>query len=355
MTQQRIYDARPDSMDFRDEMFIPTLVNVPATKSSDPFRKLKLPVLDQGSEGACTGFALATVCHYLLKTVPGSAWGGSPVSARMLYIMARRYDEWPGTDYEGSSARGAIKGWHKHGVCSSRLWPNLPAETSSADRLTTKRAENAARTPLGAYFRVNHRDLVAMHAAINEVDVLFATSLVHEGWDKVGEDGVIEQQEKMLGGHAFVLVGYDENGFWLQNSWGTNWGKRGLAHVSYSDWLSNGMDVWAARLGVPVKINQGNVSTAQRRGVETSRYSQNELRNHIVSVGNDGALRQSGLFASVEEDIEEIFAERLPQKIRQWRKPRILVYAHGGLVSEKSAIEGIESNLPRLLENEIYP
>lgn len=29
--------------------------------------------------------------------------------------MARRYGEWPGENYEGSSARGAMKGWHQHG------------------------------------------------------------------------------------------------------------------------------------------------------------------------------------------------------------------------------------------------
>ena len=41
----------------------------------------------------------------------------------MLYEMARRYDEWAGEKYSGSSARGAVKGWHKHGVCSESHWP----------------------------------------------------------------------------------------------------------------------------------------------------------------------------------------------------------------------------------------
>ena len=36
----------------------------------------------------------------------------------MFYELAKLYDEWPGQDYEGSSCRGALKGWHKHGVCS---------------------------------------------------------------------------------------------------------------------------------------------------------------------------------------------------------------------------------------------
>ncbi|WP_228278013.1 hypothetical protein, partial [Acinetobacter nosocomialis] len=45
------------------------------------------------------------------------------VSPRMFYELAKLYDEWPGQDYEGSSCRGALKGWHKHGVCRWDLWP----------------------------------------------------------------------------------------------------------------------------------------------------------------------------------------------------------------------------------------
>ena len=48
----------------------------------------------------------------------------------MLYEMAKRYDEWPGEDYDGSSARGAMKGWHKHGVCSDEHWRYKTRRTS---------------------------------------------------------------------------------------------------------------------------------------------------------------------------------------------------------------------------------
>src|SRR5262245_60101949 len=95
-----------------------------------------------------------------------------------------------------------------------------------------------------------------MHAAITEVGVLYASASVHSGWDHVGPDGRIPFREGSEGGHAFAIVGYDREGFWIQNSWGPTWGDRGLGHVSYDDWLRNGNDVWAARLGVPVKLTQ---------------------------------------------------------------------------------------------------
>src|SRR5687767_3031143 len=118
---QRVLDARRDTLDFRDRMFEPTLVEVPAHMPLAAYQALHIPILDQGEEGACSGFGLATVANYLLtrrKVEPDP----SPVSPRMLYEMARRYDEWPGEDYSGSSARGAMKGWHKHGVCSEKEW-----------------------------------------------------------------------------------------------------------------------------------------------------------------------------------------------------------------------------------------
>src|SRR5512145_425894 len=91
----RTLDARPDTLDFRDRMFEPTLIEVPVRRPLQEYRKRAVPILDQGTEGACTGFGLATVVHYLLRTrrhVPDRV----AVSPRMLYNMARRYDEWPG-------------------------------------------------------------------------------------------------------------------------------------------------------------------------------------------------------------------------------------------------------------------
>lgn len=75
-----------------------------------------------------------------------------------------------------------------------------------------------------------------MHAALAEVGILYATATVHSGW-------VIPLETTPLGGHAFAIVAYDTQGFWIQNSWGPDWGLRGLAHISYDDWLSNGTDV----------------------------------------------------------------------------------------------------------------
>jgi hypothetical protein len=333
-------------------MFEPTLIEVPVRRPLQAYRRSGIPILDQGTEGACTGFGLATVVHYLLRTrkvVPDK----DQVSPRMLYDMARRYDEWPGESYEGSSARGGMKGWHKHGVCSLRHWKYVGKQEA---RLFTDRFRDALRRPLGAYFRVNHKDIIAMHAAISEVGVLYATSQVHEGWDQVDKTGLVawDSDTKILGGHAFAIVAYDERGFWVQNSWGKDWGHQGFCQITYDDWLANGSDVWVARLGAPIELRERE-SVSRGVGVAaqgTRSYVFCDLRPHIISLGNNGALRTDGTYGTSKEDVEEIFAHiaRQPSGRR-----RLLIYAHGGLTSEESAIQKVADLRSTLLDAGIYP
>lgn len=348
-------DAHSDPLDFRDRMYQPTLVEVPTHVPMERFLAHGVPVLDQGREGACTGFALATVAHYLLRArvvVPDT----QQVSPHMLYRMARQHDEWPGEKYSGSSARGAMKGWHKHGVCSAEVWP-ARSRRGEPSGLTAVRTADAAKRPLGAYLRVNHRDLVALHTALAEVGILFATASVHSGWDAVGADGVIPWREGTVGGHAFAIVAYDHGGFWLQNSWGRDWGRDGFAYITYDDWLANANDVWVARLGVPVQLNRtASVALASAAAAAgASSGLQNRMRPHVISVDNDGLLQPGGDFGMSAGDLDRIFEQDMEEAFKSWQQPRVMLYAHGGLVSEAAAVQRVSEYLPTLLQSEIYP
>jgi hypothetical protein len=355
----RTFDARPDPLDFRDRMYEATLVEVPNVRPLEDyvsrFGESGAPILDQQAEGACTGFGLAAVANYLLRTRRYAPIPDAAVSARMLYEMARRYDEWPGEDYAGSSARGAIKGWHKHGVCGSAEWPYISGKSPGG--LTSSRAADARNRPLGSYFRVNHKDLVAMHAAITEVGVLYATAQVHDGWQTVAADGLIQQSPTIIGGHAFAIVAYDSKGFWIQNSWGPSYGFHGFCKVTYDDWLENGTDVWVARLGVPVELRAPN-STAilQAAGRISSAMDQfHDLRPHIITLGNDGVLCNSGTFATNDAEVESIFKTDIPAITAAWSRKNILLYMHGGLTAADGAIQRVAEYRGALLEKEIYP
>jgi hypothetical protein len=356
---RQLRDVHPDTVDFRDLMYVPTLVEVPLRRTVEEYLSRFAehpgqvsPVLDQGQEGACTGFGLAAVANYLLwvrQVFPDDR----RVSARMLYEMARRYDEWPGEKYSGSSARGAMKGWHKHGVCSDTSWPYSVDE--SGGTLTPERAGDATRRPLGAYFRVDHANLVAMHSALAEAGILYATSSVHEGWGQVGADGSIPFRTEMLGGHAFAIVGYDEVGFWIQNSWGPDWGRGGFARIAYDDWLANGTDVWVARLGAPVTAVASRSGASLGQMARRSEFTFAELRPHVISIGNDGRLRPDGMFGTQPADVRTLVHRELPGLTKDWAKKRLLLYAHGGLVGEDAALQTVEKYRKPLLDAQVYP
>ena len=170
----------------------------------------------------------------------------------MLYHLAKLYDEWEGEDYEGSSCRGAMKGWHRHGACLEKLWPYKDGQFVPPKK---DWQVDAATRPLGAYYRINVESISDMQAAIYETGAIFVSAKVHTGWYMKRKKSLplIKQTNNMEGGHAFAIVGYTDEGFIVQNSWGHDWGYEGFAILSYGDWLENAMDAWVAVIGVPIK------------------------------------------------------------------------------------------------------
>lgn len=357
-------DAFPDRIDTRDWPYQPTLRALP-----DQLVNCHLvpSILDQGNEGACTGFALAAVINFLLA----QRGNRRSVSARMLYELARRYDEWPGENYVGSSARGAMKAWERHGVCESKDWPDV---MHGAHNLDEERARMAMKTPGGAFYRVDFRQVRHVHAALNEVGIVYATLMVHAGWGKPGpktvpvsgdaagrEDftlPVIERKGRADGGHAVALVGYTDQGFVVQNSWGTEWGSGGFALLPYEDFMMHATDVWVAQLGVPVQADlwlQGAADDISGRFRAGQAIALADIRPYVIDVANNGDLSDQGDYWTTEDDLSRLFMETIPKRTADWKKRRIMVFIHGGLNSEKNAAKRIVAYRDVCLQNQIYP
>lgn len=404
------FDARPDRLDFRDKPYVPPLRSLAPRFPDDAhvrqfmsaYSKAGL-ILDQGQEGACTGFGLACVINYLLFA-RGAAGSFKPVSPRMLYELARRYDEWPGEDYDGSSCRGALKGWHKHGVCADELWPYR--DKGGRVRLLIPDgawAHDAVTRPLGVYYRIDKRSVVEMQAAIQQIGAVYVSAGVHDGWDRVprkapprshAEVPVIEpaHDPRKTGGHAFALVGYNEHGFIVQNSWGPDWGAGGFAVMPYKDWVAYGTDAWAMALGVPQALTPERVESVRwpSRSGRSLGFFDLRLRNprnppddpwpidrefdhrehepwstaeayaHTLVTGNDGRIAVTDLTSGMgDENIDRFLKELLITRPTKWLKtraaPKLMLYAHGGLNSEEASIDRIRVLAPYFQANGIYP
>lgn len=411
-------DARPDRLDLRDRLFTPRVQSLPPSWPADADIATELSgylardmVLFQGNEGACTGFGLAAVVNFLLWRRDRAATKTSP---RQLYHLAKLYDEWPGEDYSGSSCRGALKGWHKHGVCAQELWPytvkpdgSVPAFEAPAENW----AIDAVTRPLGVYYRVEKDDVTAMMAALYEAGALYVSANVHQGWALMRPKGkdipvaafesmsqlpVIKASATTQGGHAFALIGYTSQGFIVQNSWSTDWGFSGFAILTFEDWLANGTDAWTVALGVPIEHgglplnsrparskadvrspfrNALTGSIAKREGFSLFTASSRDadrkgpaLLSKDQAYGLTVVMENNGSIGPRLTDVENVRAGvrrivyEAPRawfdKLRAANKPavlRIAIVAHGGLNSEQDSINRICAMAPYFLENAIYP
>lgn len=52
------------------------------------------------------------------------------------------------------------------------------------------------------------------------------------------------QGTNTIGYHCLMVVGFDERGFEIRNSWGQSWGDKGYTFISYDDFMENIMEVW---------------------------------------------------------------------------------------------------------------
>ena len=339
----RVYDVLRDVPDIRDRIYEPTLSPLPAHAPSPQ----TLHILDQGREGSCTGFALAAVVNLLLRQRPGR--GRKTISPHMLYAMARRYDEWPGDKYDGSSLRGALRGFYNNGACEQQFWPT-PAVTD----LDIAAAKNARNVALGAYYRL--RPILSdYHAAITETGVVYASASVHGGWDKPVKGRIEPRAGAQL--HAFAIVGYDDEGFLVQNSWGRRWGSDGLAHWAYKDWAANIQDAWVLQLAIAAPSAFG-LGVKRDRTARTTDFSggkraappRQDIAGHFVHVEN-GDFSSSKPYFSTPQDVEDT-ATLLGESDKY---KGLLFYAHGGLNAPEDAAIRTSAMTEVFMANGIYP
>ena len=223
---------------------------------------------------SCTAQALASVID-ILRVVDGAGdlriLDDVRASAEMLYAEGRLIEAAElgrSQPAEGlNSLRSAIKAYYHNGVCTEDEWGKSKGVRTEGGHAVAV-AKAARDITLGAYYRVHPR-LNDYHTALNDVGAIFAAAEIHAGWDTAavrgngGRINVAGAAGGVVGNHAFVIVGYDEDGFLVLNSWGAEWGGfrprtmsrgrgwPGIGHWSYQDWAERVIDGWVLRLGVP--------------------------------------------------------------------------------------------------------
>lgn len=351
-------EDRPDTRDFfyTPPMCMPRNAVLPVR---DPGRMIH----NQRSEAACVGFALAAVIDLQRRQTAPNA---PAVSARMLYEMAQSQDEWIDDRMGGASLRAAIKGLHYSGACTAELAPWVPGQRGWT--LTRKVARNARAITSGAYYRLRPR-LADFQSAIQEMGAIAVSAHIHAGWMRSDGKRIhsIRYTRDRIGAHAFAIVGYDADGFILQNSWGPQWGGwhdlDGLAHWSYADWAHNLIDAWIIRLApaapsgfglAPVaRLAEDADATLPASIRDLPRAPHHVLLGHVIHAERDGIVEVGRLglgLASLREAVAELCNPK-----SSVRCPHLLILHHDPFLGAE-ALARIAAHLtPVLLSNGIFP
>jgi hypothetical protein len=381
----QVLNTRPDPIDQRDFIYRSSLAQLPAGYINEGCLSHHLLVRSQGNEGSCVGQSIASLID--LQNISRERSEDTlhqPISARFLYQNARLYDHEQDYTLPGSSLRGAIKGFYHNGACTNDTAPYIPKQKQF--RINSAMRTEAKAVSLGTYYRLRHV-LNSYHCALLEADAILCSAIIHDGWGKdcvlASEQGEIKYPYykkgrkknpcRLRGGHAFVIVGYDESGFFVLNSWGDSWGQYpvselpsneagdiskthlpGIAHWSYNDWADNVLDAWILRLSAPTGRGTGFVGG--RSSLIASKESKpraarkRDVQGHYLHV-SDGVLVNEPPYENDLADIDEIAQSIVDDpKIHS-----LMFFAHGGLSTLDASSARAAAMIPTFLENGIYP
>lgn len=218
------YGWRKDNPDQRD--FLAPPAPAVALPPSVDLRKtgFEPPIYDQGDLGSCTSNAIAGAFEYDLKKqkLPDLA-----PSRLFIYYNERELENTVQSD-AGASIRDGFRSIGWQGVCPETDWPYdiaafaaKPPPGAYADALKNRAIK---------YMAVSQSEYTLRYVLWQGFPIVFGFT-VYESFesDAVAKTGIVPMpgpSERVLGGHAVVAVGYENEVLICRNSWGA-WGDQG--------------------------------------------------------------------------------------------------------------------------------
>lgn len=223
------YHWKADKPDTRDYKY--TVTNKQQYNVID-LRRYCTQIEDQGNLGSCTGQAIASAIELHNKRFNKT----DDISRLFIYYYER---EILGTIHFDSGAyiRDGIKVCNKKGAPLEKFWPyNIK---KFKDKPVTEAISDALKRRVTRYERVeNHQG--CLDAITNGYPVVIGFN-VYSSFETpiVYSKGLMPypntKVERLLGGHAVLLVGYDKSKehYIVRNSWGKYWGDNGYFYMPF--------------------------------------------------------------------------------------------------------------------------
>ena len=219
--------SKPDDRDFVAESIYSEDVEIPTELD---LRQYLQPIQNQGSQGTCSAQVAACMKEYQEYMDKNLRGDENKMSPQFIYNLRSE----PGM--EGMTPRETMKIINKDGVCREFLLPY----NSSYGLPDTTAMDDAANFKIKQYAQVNTQD--GLKTALVKDGVCYICFPVYNDTQRMWKP---RQGEESKGGHAMAVVGYNNDGFIIRNSWGASWGDNGYTLYPYSDWGSH-WEIWTS-------------------------------------------------------------------------------------------------------------
>jgi len=206
------------------------------------------PVYDQGQLGSCTANSIAGLAEFLMMKE-----GHTPfVPSRLFIYYNERVLEGDTADDTGASISDSIQVVSANGCPNEALW--WYNTIKYAVKPNRKVYADGLKHLVSNYVQVG-QDLVSLRSCLASGYPISIGFTVYESFesDTVASTGIVPMpgnNEQILGGHAVLVVGYNDatQYFIVRNSWGTGWGQAGYFEMPYAYLVNNNLssDFWSA-------------------------------------------------------------------------------------------------------------
>ena len=229
-----------DRFDDRDYLMRAYLPVVKLPKKVDYTQKMS-PIRDQGAEGTCVGFAVASGMKEYQEFLDYKKL--IELSPRYVYSEAKKIDGIPGL--EGTTIRASMQVLEKIGVCQEKFWPYSPQQK---DKPKKGAKTNAQKFRIVTYARILNLNELRLSLAGKGPVVLGIEVFKGMLKTKTGLVPLPKKNETSLGGHAIAACGYDDEKRLIKfkNSWSTKWGRQGFGYLPYAYIERYMMDAWSS-------------------------------------------------------------------------------------------------------------
>lgn len=223
-----------DLPDQRDLKYKTTFIDSATLPKSYDGEKLFMPCYDQGELGSCTGNAVGSIIEQqMIEQKRATVFRPS----RLFIYYNTRLEEGTIAEDTGAQLRTTIKVANKYGACDEITWQyNVSKFAAKPPKCAY---EEASKNQALEYESVQ-QDLNHLKDAISKANPIAFGFMCYENLmsnttASTGILGMPSKNMKASGGHAVVLVGYDDSKrmFKVRNSWGTSWGQKGYFWMPY--------------------------------------------------------------------------------------------------------------------------